>query len=78
MKRESESYRMTTLAAVMKYFGIVMALLYVAAGITLLLQSHRLFEIPVQYAMPLGIGLIGYGAFRGYRLYHKYFQKEST
>ncbi len=78
MKPESEPFRMTTFTSVMKYFGMVMALLYVAAGLTLVLQSHGLFDIPGQYAIPLGISLMGYGVFRGYRLYQKYFQKEST
>ena len=77
MSPDSEKYNMTTFESVMKYFGILMALVYVAAGIAVLLQSHDLFNIPPLYAVPLGISLIGYGAFRGYRLYQKYFQHPS-
>ena len=78
MNQNSEHGRNTSFANVMKYFGIVMALLYVVAGVSMLVQSDRLFDIPRNYAIALGIGLIGYGLFRGYRLYQKYFQNEST
>ena len=66
---------MTTFDLVMKYLGILMATVYVTAGITVLFRSHELFNIPKPYIVPLGIGLTTYGIFRGYRLYQKYFKK---
>jgi len=66
---------MTTFDLVMKYLGILMATVYVTAGITVLFRSHELFNIPKPYIVPLGIGLTTYGIFRGYRLYQEYFKK---
>lgn len=76
MKTDSNPY-MTTFEIVMKYLGILMALIYVATGITVVYRSRELFNIPQPYVVPLGIGLISYGLFRGYRLYNKYFKKSS-
>lgn len=66
---------MTTFDIVMKYLGILMATIYVTAGITILFRPHELFNIPKPYIAPLGLGLTGYGLFRGYRLYQKYFKR---
>ncbi len=68
---------MTTFDLVMKYLGILMATVYVAAGMTILLRSNELANIPRPYIIPLGLALTGYGIFRGYRLYQKYFRKRS-
>jgi hypothetical protein len=68
---------MTTFDIVMKYLGILMATVYVSAGITVLFRSHELFNIPKPYILPLGISLTGYGIFRSYRLYQKYFKRQS-
>ena len=76
MKTDSNPY-MTTFEIVMKYLGILMALIYVTTGITVVYRSRELFNIPQPYVVPLGIGLISYGLFRGYRLYNKYFKKSS-
>ena len=76
MKSDSKQY-MTTFEIVMKYMGILMALIYVTTGITVLYRSRELFNIPQPYIVPLGIGLTSYGFFRGYRLYEKYFKKRS-
>jgi len=76
MKSDSDQY-MTTFEIVMKYLGILMAMIYVTVGITVLYRSRELFNIPDPYIMPLGIGLMSYGSFRGYRLYQKYFKKSS-
>lgn len=76
MKSDSKQY-MTTFEIVMKYIGILMALIYVATGIMVLHRSRELFNIPRPYIVPLGIGLMSYGLFRGYRLYQKYFKKPS-
>jgi hypothetical protein len=76
MKTDSNPY-MTTFEIVMKYLGILMALIYVITGITVVYRSRELFNIPQPYVVPMGIGLISYGLFRGYRLYNKYFKKSS-
>ena len=76
MNPGSEKYR-KSLANIMKYTGMMMALTYVTAGITVLLPAHTFFILPRQYAAPLGLCLILYGVFRGYRLYKKYLQKLS-
>jgi hypothetical protein len=68
---------MTTFDIVLKYLGILMAAVYVSAGLAVLFRSHELFSIPKPYILPLGIGLTGYGIFRGYRLYQKYFKRRS-
>ena len=74
MNPGSGKSRLTPFESIMKYFGVAMALIYVGVGF-LLLKANDSFNIPNQYAIPLGIVLIGYGVFRGYRLYQKYFQK---
>ena len=66
---------MTTFDLAMKYLGILMAAVYVGAGITVLIRSRELANIPRPYILPLGIALTAYGIFRGYRLYQKYFTK---
>jgi hypothetical protein len=50
----------------MKYFGLIMAIVYVGAGVALLLRVGRL-SIPTNTAIFLGIILIAYGAYRGYK-----------
>ncbi|HMG89801.1 MAG TPA: hypothetical protein VK589_07070 [Chryseolinea sp.] len=55
----------------MRYFGIFMAVFYVAAGIAMLLQPPEYLNISKQYLTPLGIILIAYGAFRGYNIFKK-------
>jgi hypothetical protein len=56
---------------VMRYMGIVMALLYVGLGIAVLAGPSNLFNIPSKYIFPLGALLIVYGLFRAYRIYQK-------
>jgi hypothetical protein len=50
----------------MKYMGLAMAVIYVGAGIALLVRAGSSLRIPTQYTIPLGIVLILYGAYRGY------------
>lgn len=66
-----------TFSNVMKYMGIAMALVYVVVGAVVLSGSEKFFQIPRPYAMPIGLALVGYGLFRGYRLYAKHNKKES-
>lgn len=54
----------------MKYFSILMAFIYVALGIFLLVQQ----TFTLAYKIPLGIILIAYGLFRAFSTYQKYFR----
>ncbi len=65
---------MTPLQNLMRYLGFLMSLVYVFVGSAVVWRSEELFNIPGKYALPLGGLLIGYGVFRAYRLYQKYFQ----
>ena len=57
----------------MKYFGAVMALIYFFAGGFFLLKGDAL---QLKYAMPFGILMIVYGAFRGYTVYQRFKSEE--
>jgi hypothetical protein len=57
----------------MKYAGLLVAALYLIIGIVVLLRSNYLSSLPDGTAVPLGILLILYGLFRGYRVYQRYF-----
>jgi hypothetical protein len=74
MKSRLETKGMNVLEAFIKYFGASMALIYMAAGIFLLLKADSLFDLPEYYSVPLGIVLTFYGAFRAYHVYKKYFE----
>ena len=74
MKSDSDQQYTRTFEMVMKYGGILMALTYIGVGIIMLLRSRELLNTS-KYIVPLGIGLMVYGLFRGYRLYVKYFKK---
>ncbi|HEX6226633.1 MAG TPA: hypothetical protein VFZ52_19565 [Chryseolinea sp.] len=74
MKGGANQY-MTTFEVVMKYLGILMAVIYVVGGVTVLVRSQTLTSIPEAYSTPLGAALMAYGLFRGYRLYQRYFKK---
>lgn len=56
----------------MKYLGLTMAVIYVGAGIALLIRAGSSLRIPPQYTIPLGIVLIAYGAYRGYNSFKNY------
>jgi len=60
----------------MKYTGILMVMLYLAIGISVLLNYGGLYGIPEKYSLPLGTLLILYAFFRGYKLYQKHFKKD--
>jgi hypothetical protein len=51
--------------------GYVVAMIYVALGLAVFLQSGKLIQVPAGYSTPLGLVLIFYGIFRGYRSYQK-------
>jgi hypothetical protein len=71
MKQYSEKKKDRGLNDIMKYLGILMALLYVALGVIIVSGPSTYFDIPVTYALPLGSMLIVYGLFRAYRIYQK-------
>lgn len=56
----------------MKYLGLAMAVIYVGAGITVLIRGGNALRIPPHYTIPLGIVLIAYGAYRGYSSFKNY------
>lgn len=75
MDTESDPYKPTSTEMVTKYFGVIMVLGYIAIGVTMVLPSSRVFNLPRMYAVPLGILMIAYGIFRGYKLYQRHFTK---
>jgi hypothetical protein len=66
-----------TMETIMKYLGMVMAVLYLIIGIVVLQNDSRLFRLPESYSLIFGIVLILYGLFRGYRIYQRYYRKEA-
>ena len=76
MKTKLETNGMSTLETFVKYFEALMAVVYVAAGISLLLKGDKFFNMPFYFSVPLGLILTLYGAFRGSRVYKKYFQTQ--
>lgn len=74
MKGGANQYT-TTFEVVMKYLGVLMAVIYVVGGAIVLVRSQTLTSIQEPYATPLGAALMAYGFFRGYRLYQRYFKK---
>mgnify|MGYP003422379659 FL=1 len=52
----------------MKFFAILMAFIYIALGIFLLVQQ----KFNLAYKIPLGIVLIVYGLFRAFSTYQKF------
>jgi len=73
MSSKSDNPKFSKFNLVMKYFGIIMALVYVIVGVLVIMHSSTLFNIPSPYSLPIGLMLVAYGAFRGYRVYTKYF-----
>jgi hypothetical protein len=63
------------LSEIMKYMGIAMAVLYIFLGFFMIAYGRQSFSIAPQLVMPFGMMLIGYGGFRAYRTYKKYFKR---
>jgi len=59
---------------VMRYVGFFVAGLYLFIGVIVLWRANELINYPSSYSIPLGCLLIAYGLFRGYRVYHRYFE----
>jgi len=64
----------TPLRVFMKYLSILMVLLYIGLGLVILTDGGNIIDVPDAYIMPLGLGLLGYGLFRCYRVYVYYFR----
>jgi hypothetical protein len=50
-----------------------MSLVYIMLGSAMLGNSPFFKDIPRNYTLIVGVAMIGYGCFRGYRVYQKYF-----
>lgn len=72
MGRETSSNRLTLLQHAMRYFMLLMALLYIAAGQALVWGRWAIRGLDEQYTFLLGLVLTGYGLFRAYRFYQKH------
>ena len=75
MKQTSDEFKITPGGAVVKYLGLFMAVVYTTVGGLVLMGPSTQFNIAEKYTLPLGISLLAYGLFRGYRVYTKYFTK---
>jgi hypothetical protein len=75
METDPEEKR-TSLNGVFKYFGILMAVVYVAFGLGIIFNPNDIFrKIPPQYSLPLGILMIAYGVYRGFRVIQNIFTR---
>jgi hypothetical protein len=74
MRSNPDHLKVTPLEVIMKYLGIALASIYIIVGALILWNSTAMFNIPGEYALPLGSLLTVYGLFRGYRVYTKYFK----
>jgi hypothetical protein len=51
----------------LKYFGLIMVVVYIGAGVLILLPGTQLSFLNRNSRLILGIALIAYGIFRGWR-----------
>jgi hypothetical protein len=58
-----------TFQNLLKYFGLLMVVVYIGAGVLLLLPGAQLSFLSRGSRLFLGIALIVYGVFRGWRSY---------
>ena len=65
---------MSPFNAVIKYLAGAMAVLYIGVGTAILLQAPMFANLSGHYSWLLGILLIVYGLFRGYKVYQRYFK----
>jgi hypothetical protein len=75
MKQTSDEFKITPGGGVVKYLGLLMAVVYIGVGGLIIMGPSAQFNIPDKYTLPLGSLLLAYGLFRGYRVYAKYFTK---
>ncbi|HYG21069.1 MAG TPA: hypothetical protein VD816_19165 [Ohtaekwangia sp.] len=77
MRSERNEVKMSPFEAVVKYLAGAMAVLYIGIGTAILLRAADFFNLPHRYSWMLGLLLIFYGIFRGYKVYQRYFKNSS-
>lgn len=65
---------MSPFDAVIKYLAGAMAVLYIVIGTAILLRTPVFLNLPGRYSWLLGLLLVVYGVFRGYKVYQRYFK----
>lgn len=65
---------MSPFDAVIKYLAGAMAVLYIVIGTAILLRPPVFLNLPGRYSWLLGLLLVVYGVFRGYKVYQRYFK----
>ena len=63
---------------VLKYFTLVMTLIYPVIGLFLYFSRPDQIALPAQTKMIVGIMLVLYGIYRFYRTYLKYFKRRDN
>ncbi len=64
--------------AVTKYFALFMSLIYLMLGAVMIGGSPFFSNIPRKYTLIMGVIMVVYGLFRGYRTYQKYFSSNEN
>jgi uncharacterized protein YacL len=73
LKENAEERKLTVSQLIAKSFGAIMVVLYMVIGTTIIFRAPEMRNIPEVYAVVIGVLLILYGFFRGYKLYRKHF-----
>jgi hypothetical protein len=73
LEQNNGERKLTVAELVTKGFRIVMVVLYVIVGTTIIFKAQNIGNIPSSYALILGVFLIVYGLFRGYKVFRDYF-----
>ena len=55
-----------------------MVILYLVLGIAIIINGMNVLTISQDYARVLGVMLVLYGIFRGYKLYRRYFSRQES
>jgi len=64
-------------SAVMKYFAMAMALVYVGLGVWFMLSADSILSVPPKQIIILGIIFVFYGFYRVFRIYKQHFKAKS-
>jgi len=78
MREPLERNPETTLQKFLKYFGLLMTLVYPGFGLYLIFSSPEQLALQPQVKLILGIMLILYGLFRFYRTYRRHFKNNDS
>jgi hypothetical protein len=76
LEDQRERRKLAVADQVSKIFGFIMVVLYLVLGTTIILQAHRMSNIPENTARMFGVVLILYGLFRAYKVYLRYFKQQ--